>query len=68
MYSAAPHVVYYFRRRYKFTANYSVDDGQKLNIDGMEFTAIYAPAHTAGSVRYILVKLLFIGDTIIDEI
>lgn len=61
-----PQVVYYFRRRYQFTADHAVEDGEKLNIDGMEFTVIHTPGHTAGSVCYMIGNLLFTGDTIFD--
>ncbi len=66
MASDDPQVTYYFRRHYKFIADNTVEDGQQLDIGGMEFTVIHTPGHTAGSVCYLIGKLLFTGDTIFD--
>ena len=59
-------VNYYFRRKYRFTADRAIEDGEKINVGGMEFEVIHTPGHTAGSVCYLIGKLLFSGDTILD--
>lgn len=43
-----------------------VNDGQILEIDGIQFKVIYTPGHTIGSVCYYIEseKMLFSGDTL----
>lgn len=39
-------------------------DGEKLNLCGIDFTAIHTPGHTAGSMCYLAEDCLFSGDTL----
>lgn len=48
----------------KTTADKLVWDGDKLNIDGMEFTVIHTKGHTKGSCVYLCDEYMFSGDTL----
>lgn len=50
-----------------FRADITVEDGEKLNLGGTEFTVIHTPGHTAGSVCYAAEDVIFTGDTIFKD-
>ncbi|MCL2087121.1 MAG: MBL fold metallo-hydrolase [Oscillospiraceae bacterium] len=45
----------------------TVDEGDKIVQDELEFTVWHTPGHTAGSVIYQLGDILFTGDTLFKE-
>lgn len=51
------------------TADVWLEDGDSINIGGMNIVAIYTPGHTIGSISYYLEKekVLFSGDTLFNE-
>lgn len=47
-----------------FTPDILINDGDKLELCGMKFTAIFTPGHTMGGMSYIINDMLFCGDTL----
>lgn len=41
-------------------------NGEKINLFGFEFTVIYTPGHTFGSVCYLYEDIIFSGDTLFN--
>ena len=48
----------------EFEISRTFKDGEKFNLCGIDFTAIYTPGHTAGSTCYLAENCLFSGDTL----
>lgn len=42
----------------------AVGDGEKISADGLEFTVMHTPGHSAGSCCYISGDVIFSGDTL----
>lgn len=55
-------------RPYTVTVDWYLKDGEKVNIEGMEFTVIGTPGHTQGSCCYYFEKdnILISGDTLFE--
>ena len=55
-------------RPYTVTVDWYLRDGEKVNIEGMEFTVIATPGHTQGSCCYYFEndKILVSGDTLFE--
>lgn len=49
------------------TADYTLKDGDKINLCGIEIEVIGTPGHTDGSVTYKTGNMLFTGDTLFLE-
>lgn len=47
-----------------FRADFTLKDGEKLSLCGMEFSVIATPGHTAGGAVYVCERNLFTGDTL----
>ena len=47
---------------YPFTKSQPLDNGQKVTVGNLEFTAFDVPGHTAGSGAYLVSGVLFLGD------
>lgn len=47
-----------------FTPDILIKDGDKLDLCGMKFEAIFTPGHTMGGMSYITEDMLFCGDTL----
>ena len=55
-------------RPYTVTVDWYLKDGEKVNVEGMEFTVIGTPGHTQGSCCYYFEKdnILISGDTLFE--
>ena len=46
------------------TPNFTFDDGQVINVEGIEIKVILTPGHTDGSATFMVENMLFTGDTL----
>ncbi|MBP3692245.1 MAG: MBL fold metallo-hydrolase [Clostridia bacterium] len=46
------------------SADILVDDGQQLNLGDLNVKVLHTPGHTAGSVCFIIDRIIFTGDTL----
>ena len=46
------------------SADILVDDGQRLNLGDLNVKVLHTPGHTAGSVCFIIDRIIFTGDTL----
>lgn len=54
-----------FGRRFDFLdADYTFNDGDELNLEGISIKVILTPGHTDGSVTFLVGDMLFTGDTL----
>ncbi len=57
-----------FGRKFEtLTANCTFDDGDVLEICGLQIKVIHTPGHTDGSVTFLVGDMLFTGDTLFLE-
>lgn len=57
-----------FGREFDYlTADYTFEDGQTLNVCGIDVKIIATPGHTDGSVCFLVGNILFTGDTLFLE-
>lgn len=57
-----------FGREFDYlTADYTIVDGQTLNVCGIDIKVIATPGHTDGSVCFLVGNMLFTGDTLFLE-
>ena len=57
-----------FGREFDYlTADYTIVDGQTLNVCGIDIKVIATPGHTDGSVCFLVANMLFTGDTLFLE-
>lgn len=57
-----------FGREFDYlTADYTIVDGQTLNVCGIDINVIATPGHTDGSVCFLVGNMLFTGDTLFLE-
>ena len=57
-----------FGRKFDYlTPDFTFEDGQVLEIEGISITVISTPGHTDGSVTFMVDNMLFTGDTLFLE-